>query len=263
MNGNKFINLAALPRRQTKGGGGFSLIEILVVLGIFSVLAIVIVNVFLLALRSQRQASFRQETVANLRYVTETMVRQIRNSEIDFGSPGDGKYDNDILLDGGKAGIVGSESELYLVDQENNTLAYYLQGGELKIQINGQVASLTDLNDIQVIKLLFFISPVADPFSEERCNQDSGPTGCSIPSVDVGGCTINDPTGFPVGFCRCDTSDDCLKTQYCDSTQNLCLPFNQQPRVTIVLGFRSTGTRVEEQKTVYLQTTVSGRVYKR
>jgi len=38
---------------------------------------------------------------------------------------------------------------------------------------------------------------------------------------------------------------------------------DNQPRVTIVLATKGIGGRTEEQQTIYLQTTVSGRIYRR
>ena len=230
---------------------GFTLIEILVVLGIFTVLGVLIVNVFLLSLRSQRQASYRQETLANLRFVMETMAQNIRTSEIDYSFPYDPQVLNLRLGSGRVSYGLNSLGEIILTTETST---------------GSQSALLTTADDVVVFEMNFFIDPPQDPFTEERCNVDAH---CSVNSS---GCTINDPDAdikdFRAGFCICDASTECNLTSNCAANegpagQGLCLPFDRQPRVTISLGFNAAGPRASEQPSLYLQTTVSSRVYKR
>lgn len=237
--------------RANKKGEGFTLIEILVVLGIFTVLGLLIVNVFLLSLRSQRQASFRQETLANLRFVMETMAQNIRTSEID--------YSLDLT------------PQVLNLRSGANRVSYSLQfPGEIVLTTvttsGSQSGLLTTADDVVVFKMNFFVDPPQDPFTEERCNIDAH---CSSSSD---GCTINDPDAdikdFRAGFCICSASNECNLTSNCvlnkgPAGQGLCLPFDRQPRVTISLGFNAAGPRASEQPPIYLQTTVSSRIYKR
>lgn len=231
---------------------GFTLVEILVVLGIFAILGTLIVDVFILALQAQRQTSFRQKTLSNLRYVMEVMTKQIRTSEIDYDY-----YD----------GVISpQETTLALIDQSGKKIRYWLSGEGIKLSIDqGGIAEesfLTNSEEIKAVRLYFYINPLTNPFSEEKCNQNNGPTGC-LPASD--GCTINDAEDIYLsGFCKCDPiADSKCRTNYCDPNDKLCLPFNQQPKVTILLGFESQAQKIEEQKRIYLQTTVTSRVYKR
>ncbi len=242
--------------KKTRKQGGFTLMETLVVLAIFSILGIAIIDVFLLSLNSQRQASYRQKTLANLRYVAETIARRVRTSQIDYD---DHSY-------------TGQDQALYLKDSEgDNEFAYYLDKttGEVKMIANNQESSLTDSNEVSITNLTFFIDPVTNPFVEEHCNDSSQPNGC----LGTNDCTVEDDSGL-TGFCICNPNSDVqlsCATKYCDDpalggaddSLGLCLPFNVQPRVTIVLGFQSKGTKAEDQKQIYIQTTVSSRVYKR
>ncbi|OGY42869.1 MAG: hypothetical protein A2729_03065 [Candidatus Buchananbacteria bacterium RIFCSPHIGHO2_01_FULL_39_14] len=232
---------------------GFSLIEVVVTLGIFSLLSVVIIDVYLLALKSQQQTSLRQQTLANLRYAAETISRQIRNSEIDYNY----SYNQD-----GDSGLNGAETELALIDQAGNNYIYSLNGGELYATVNGQPSPLTEINQVKVLKALFFIEPIKDPFKEERCNAGLNPTGCLNGPPPIS-CTLNDSAlQVRTGFCQCAQNTDCA-TGFCDLAQGICLPVNEQPRVTMILGFQSAGQRPQDIKTVYLQTTASSRVYKR
>jgi len=236
---------------------GFTLIEILVVLALFTVLGMVIMDVFLLSLRSQRQVSARQKSLVSLRYVMETISRQIRTSQIYYYDPDDEaspRYDNGGT---GQLGIDNPEPELYLINQDGNEIAYYQEGGVIKMSINGQESVLTDLDELVIVKFLFYIEPVTDPFADERCNGPEGNNGC----LNNLACTLDDDSGS-FGFCLCSADSEC-RTLHCDFEEGVCLPFDQQPKVTVILGFQSKAVKAEEQKTIYLQTTASSRVYKR
>ena len=218
-------------------------------MGLFVILIIVLVNIYLLALRSQRQTAARQETLQSARFVMETISRQVRISEIDYTYDYDGDAD---------AGINGSESELALVDPDGNSIIYKLVNGQLVVDVESVQYALTNAADLEVINLDFYLEPVTDPFQEERCNQVLVPTGC-LPSVS---CNVNDnQTGYS-GFCVCSDDGSCA-SGHCDLQAGVCLPPNAQPRVTIILDFQAKEGKLEDRKMVFLQTTVSSRVYER
>ncbi|HLC89800.1 MAG TPA: prepilin-type N-terminal cleavage/methylation domain-containing protein [Patescibacteria group bacterium] len=241
--------ISKLRHRQT----GFSLMEIIVVLGIFSLLLVVVVNIYLIALKTQRQTSLRQETLSQLRYVAETMVRNIRASEIDYTY----SFNQD-----GDDGIYGSEKELALIDEGGRKIIYFYDQGEIRISIDGQISALTDLDQVKILKFYFFIQPAKNPFLEEQCNDALVPSNCLATAIPPVSCTVNDLELGLTGFCQCVNDSQCA-SGFCDPESNLCLPPNFQPRVTIVLAFQSAGIRPEDIKTIYLQTSASSRVYKR
>jgi len=228
----------------------FTLIEILVVVGIFAALSVVIVNVYLMALGAQRQTGLRQKTLSNVRYTLESIARQIRTSEIDYGY----YITNDMYP------LDYSVNKLALIDQSGKSyLIYQSNGRELKMQIDEQDYYLVSPDEIDVSNLKFFIEPSTSPFREERCNDAKANRGCL---VTAGACTVDNASLGYSGYCSCASDDQC-QTDYCDPVDRKCLPPNKQPRVTIVLGFISKGLRDEEKKEVSLQTTVSSRIYKR
>ncbi|MFA6255507.1 MAG: type II secretion system protein [Patescibacteria group bacterium] len=231
--------------KKSRNQLGFTLMEVLVVLGIFSILGVLIIDVFLLALQSQRQVSARQKTLSNLRYVIEDMARQVRTSEIDYAS-----YTGGV--------IEQPATQLVLIDQEGKRVVYELiDNEEIQLTVDTESAPVTNPTEVKVEKLSFYINPITDPFYSERCNGPQGSNGC-LNNLE---CTINE-SADEVGFCICSLDSDCA-TKNCDDQESLCLPFNQQPIVTIVLGFKSVGPRLEEEKVIYLQTTAVSRVYKR
>lgn len=226
-----------------KKSAGFTLMEMVVVIAIFSTLILIVLNVFMLAMHAQRQTSNRQQVLANLRYIMETMAQKVRTSEIDYQHYGAG-------------GIANPTDILALIDQAGNNLQYLVGNGVIYQDEGSNSFALTDRDQVIVIKFDFYINPITNPFAEERCNGAAEINVCQ----SILGCTISDDSGGFPGFCRCSDDNECL-TNNCES--DLCLPFNFQPRVTIILGFQSAGAKPEEIKTIYLQTTVSSRVYKR
>jgi type II secretory pathway pseudopilin PulG len=233
-----------------------------VTLAIFSILGVAIIDVFLLALHAQRQTSQRQKTLASLRYVTETIARQIRTSEIDYATPYSPTGSNILVLND-----LDDNKYEYKLDTTNQRIDFTFNGSE--------TSPLTNPDEIKVIKLFFYVNPLTNPFLEERCNDAlGGENGClNPPAPSTPACTVTDEDAGvmerkeKLGFCLCDSNDDNCASKNCGTTpdleQTVCLPFDFQPRVTIVLGFQSVGLKPEEQKTIYLQTTVSSRVYKR
>ena len=230
---NKSARGGCASGAKTRKHRGCTLLEIVVVLGLFSVMVIIIVNVFLLALRSQRQTSFRQQTLSNLRYVMETITRQVRTSEIDYQYYG---------------GAVGAfENSLALKDQSDRQFVYSLSAdGDITLLITQDEATeealLTTVDEIKVLDLLFYISPATNPFSaEDRCSEDSdceaSSSGCSVnfkfcQGGDQAGQPCNQDSDCPggtcgvgeAGFCLCNPANeqnDCA-TKHCDSQAEIC-----------------------------------------
>ena len=236
-----------MPGKSKRTTAGFTILELMIAVALFVVLVIVLINIYLLTLHSQRQTAARQAVLNSVRYVMETISRQVRISEIDYGYA----YNNDA-----EPGIDGSENELALIDPDGNRIVYYLENSQLLADVGGIQYGLTSADAIEVINLDFFIDPVTNPFTEERCNGALPPTGC-LTGVS---CNLSDSQAGYSGFCSCSQPSDCA-SGFCSG--GLCLPFNAQPRVTIVLDFQAKQLKPEERKAVFLQTTVSSRVYKR
>jgi len=229
---------------------GFTLIEMLVALAIFSTALVVISNIFVLAGRAQNKAAEIEKVHSGARLAMETMVREIRAGKINYN-----KYLNNINLAG--------EDELALLDAEGRSIIFY--GGDcindssrkcLKISINdGQeapkVADITS-NDSKLIDLKFYIRPLSDPFMPL-------PAG-------IGDCLV----GFDEdnSVCTCgDVATDCYPDQTCETTSvtdfNICVNANIQPMVTIKFVSQSAKAIHGEQPLVALQTTVSTKNYER
>ncbi len=253
------------------GQGGFTLIEMIIVLAIFSVLIVIITDVFLMAMRAQQQTARRQQAASVVRNIVETIARQVRTSEIDYASYG-------------PVGVAAPAADLYLRDQSGRLFHYYyddsVAGAEnIKVAVDGQTAAnLVDSGAVRVRSLKFYVSPDTDPFAVETCaGKIAVANGC-----ETDYCTVTDAAAPPTGYCgctqpadcasnRCETNayyaalfhDYCCAPGVCGVAGGICLPKNEQPRVTIVLYVQSKGPRPEDVKDIYLQTTATSRIYKR
>ena len=198
-----------------KSGAGFTLMEMIVAIGIFVFAILAIMGVYTYATRGLRETTQGQKTLSEIRFDIETMAQKIRTSEIDYSKD----FDLDLSEDG-SSGIIDSEPELYLKNENDlNEMHYWYDdvNNSIKLQINAaSPVDLIDTSNISVEKLNFYITPTQDPFELQE---------------DGGG--------------------------------NLSYDANQQPKVTIVAVFKSKSARPSEEDIIYLQTTVSTRVYKR
>jgi len=188
---------------------GFTLVEMMVVLAIFSVATVVIIDIFMMAGKAQRRTLAIEKIQSDARYSMEAMSKEIKMDMIDYGWAG---Y---------AAGVTLPEDELALLDADNNSIIFKKSADNcpagtakcLTVSIDGGVtwASITSKgNNVEDLK--FYIDPAVDPFLMNAGN----------------------------------TYDS-----------------DNQPRVTIILATKGIGGRVEEQQTIYLETTVSSRIYKR
>lgn len=67
-----------------KKATGFTLIEILVVVAVFSVTILIATSVFLLATSAQRRTTLAQKLQGDIRYALETIARDVRYGTIDY-----------------------------------------------------------------------------------------------------------------------------------------------------------------------------------
>lgn len=75
-------------RRTLRSRDGFTLVELLVVLGIFSTVVVSASDIFLLVSRAQRKVYALERTQADARYTMEAISREIRTGRIDYAAYG-------------------------------------------------------------------------------------------------------------------------------------------------------------------------------
>lgn len=139
---------------------GFTLVEMLIVLAIFSVVTVVIVDIFMMASKAQRRTLAVQKIQSDAQYSLEAMAREIRMDMIDYDYYG--------------GTITAAPSPiLALRDQDDNQIIFKKDSDNcppagtscLIVSIDGGTTweSITS-QGINVLDLKFYISPDVDPF---------------------------------------------------------------------------------------------------
>ena len=116
---------------------GFTLIEILVSLAIFTSALVMISGIFVFSTRAQQKTAVIERVQGDARYAMEAMVREIRAGSIDYA-----RYNNAITI--------VPEEVLYLKSSAGEELTFFKGPCEgdaerdcLKININGASADIT------------------------------------------------------------------------------------------------------------------------
>lgn len=147
---------------------GFTLMELLVVLGIFSMVVTAASDIFMLTGRSQRRVFGLERTQADARFVMEALTREIRTGRIDY------EYYAEREVRQGT--IFGApETELALVDSTDTPIRFFLSDDDtasdcaadsapcLLVSVDGGPASAITPKGVSVSTLAFYISPLSDP----------------------------------------------------------------------------------------------------
>lgn len=130
---------------------GFTLIEIVIVLGIFLIASTAATSIFVAANKASRATLAIQRVGGDARWVMEKMVDDIRLSSIDYTA---------LRLDAS-----GKTSELPLVTQEGQALAYARIGGAVAIVPRGSTTpTRITTNTVTARRLDFYVWPIKDPF---------------------------------------------------------------------------------------------------
>lgn len=167
---------------------GFTLMEILVVLAIFSTAVLILSDIFLITQRVQRKVAIIQRAHSDARFAIEAISREARMGIIDYKYYKD-KYEGQIPQ--------GSVDELALVDINENKIKFYKSKPDnencpegvdsclifsLDTSSGERLASITP-KEVELIDLQFFITPKKNPF---HLDLESGEYDSNIqPSVTV------------------------------------------------------------------------------
>lgn len=101
-------------RHQKDDSRGFTLMELLVVLGLFSTVVVAASDIFILSNRSQRKILSLERTQADARFTMEAVTREVRTGKVDF------EY---YVTRGTPIGT--PEAELALIDSTNTPIRFH------------------------------------------------------------------------------------------------------------------------------------------
>lgn len=142
---------------------GFTLIDMLVAITIFTLIFLIVVDIFLISQRVERKILIEQKVLADGRLALEKIAQQIRLKNIDYSDSWPTEIEN---------------SELRLVDELDNKI-YFRQGSvtnpdsdcpagvsnclEMSLNQGASWQALTS-NNVEIENLNFYIYPIEDPF---------------------------------------------------------------------------------------------------
>jgi prepilin-type N-terminal cleavage/methylation domain-containing protein len=202
----------------------FSLVEMLVAVSIFAIIATIASSMFSTFANNQKRTQSSQVLLNNAQYVLEIISREVKNNEIiAFGTDAD-HLSRCHLLD-------VKYTKCLLFARENNETAGFVYDSVK--------------NELDYVQL--------------TCDRNNGVySDCQIASGQTPAILLSESFN-KVHITRLDFKLTPDANPYFDDTGSN----NQQPKVTINLVVKYFSTQLIEQASHHLQTTVSSRVYKR
>jgi prepilin-type N-terminal cleavage/methylation domain-containing protein len=132
---------------------GFSLIELIVVLGIFSTVITVVIGSFLVMLQAQRAILAEKDVAENARFALEYMARQMRVVNRYDGAVGQpvGCVPVDTSFDSPSA------NEIFFLSQADECLHFFVQDGVIQFENDLGTQDLTSSSEVFVEDLTFVL----------------------------------------------------------------------------------------------------------
>lgn len=147
---------AISAENSKRPAAGFTLVEVLVTIGIFAITLVIVSGIFININNLQQQTAAFERLQNDGRYVLEKIGKEIRGRELDYGS---------MDLSGG-----GVASELVFKPDEYGqvlSIAFNETGQSLLFDLAGQSADINS-NDVIIEKAAFIVMPATDPYVTEQ-----------------------------------------------------------------------------------------------
>lgn len=138
--------------------GGFTLMEMLVALALFSVVVTIGSDLYLTFQRAARRTEALRAVLSDVRFVTERLTREAREGAIDY--------------DAYAGGLTGPQSALHLRNAANQAVSFRLSDDCranaarecIALQVDGGGLESLLSRGVRVRDLRFFIRPADNPF---------------------------------------------------------------------------------------------------
>ncbi|HOY56351.1 MAG TPA: prepilin-type N-terminal cleavage/methylation domain-containing protein [bacterium] len=144
-----FLSLKFKNNRALKG---FTLMEILVAMSIFVMVALVSLSIHSFILRASQKTIAYNRAQQDVQMIMESLAKKIRTSRVDYAA-----YAGGVINSGG-------ENNLHLIDLADNTHSFFVENQELKVQYGSAPAQTIPSDLIKIINLKFYIQPLSYPF---------------------------------------------------------------------------------------------------
>lgn len=147
--------------KKIQNNSAFTLVEVVVALGIFSIAATYAIGIFVQSNQAQKRTANIQRLTSDARYVMEVMAREVRLGHFDYSYQG-------YLLP-----LSGAQTELAVLDASNQPIRFKRAdsgNGRFSVQVctgvdcSGDVYYNITPDDLTVTKLAFYVTPARDPF---------------------------------------------------------------------------------------------------
>lgn len=151
----------------TNPARGFTLMEMIVVMGLFSVIVVSATDIFVMANKAQRKVYGLERIQADARYAMEAVVREIRADRIDL------EY-----YAARTAPLANPDTELALIDVSGQAIRFSQSDASqtascpdaqsapcLLVSVGGGAPVSMTPKGVKVRSARFYVAPVVDPFS--------------------------------------------------------------------------------------------------
>ncbi len=159
--------------RRFNNQRGFSLMEMLVALGLFSMVMVSAPDIYLLASRSQRRALSMERAQSDARFAMEAITREIRGGSIDYGY-----YAESAASPVDDLALIASDGSELVFSRSTSTTASACPDAEsvpcLLVSIDGSDPVSMTSRGISVSGLNFYVGPFDDPFAFDESIGDYG-----------------------------------------------------------------------------------------
>lgn len=165
---------------RQKNRRAFTLVEILVAIGVFAMLSSIFTMIYATISKNQQRSKASQLLLNNSLYVLELMARDIKNNELDYN----------FLLSGGECNDAANPRNCIIFKRPDNTLGAFTQSDDGTslwysvvncqsypsscsfLQAEGAELLSPTLNDIQLDYVRFLVEPINEnPYQSQATNQ--------------------------------------------------------------------------------------------
>lgn len=152
---NTQIHNSLFMLHDSRKSMGFTLVEMLLALAIFSVVVTVAADLFLAFQKTSRKTENLETVVANTRLVVERIASAVRSGSIDYAT----------YTDLGGVDSEATNGQLYLLDSSDRKMSFTYTDDTIVLTLfNGNSEALTG-DAIRVLDAQFFVLPIQDPFA--------------------------------------------------------------------------------------------------
>lgn len=139
-------------QHAVKNKYGFTLMEMIIALGVFSFLVLATLGMFASSIRGQRTALAQSKIEREAQLLVGVISKKIRSSRVNYIA-----YPSET--------VPTDPDYLYLIDTAGGDVGFRLNSDEIQVQLDGGSYLPISRDDIAVTYLRFFVDPTTDPFT--------------------------------------------------------------------------------------------------